>query len=593
MASRVRAALAVSALVAVFAVVGAAYVMVVPLWESPDEPSTVSTALTVATARWVPTPDNPPLFPGVTLNAKLHPPLYFGLMGLVFAAIPDLQPEVLGNPFGGISAEVARYQHAGGIPADRFRGAGSLRMVRGISLALGVATLIVVWRTARLLAPGSLLVPFLGTAVFGLTPTFLFTHAAIDPLPLAILLASLTIHHMFRLYLRGTVDAASMRILGVLLMAGIAVRASLAFLYLPAALLVWREKGRRATLVGQIIGPALLGMAWMFVLSPAPSLLAYRHLGAQLLKFSSSVFSLAGFRTLILHTKNSFWARFGWADVYAPSWLIDVFDVLSLIIAAGWIGILARRTRIPGIGLAALTVAVGVAGYVKANLAQFDPQGRYLGVLIAAYAPLGGLGLAVAVRVLRARLGRTVAVGLVLAALIGVNVYSLAGTLAPAYAARLYPNLGVDAYQDQGELVWGGAGAGQSFIARRPGLTRVEFYFTPARHSPQRILEFRLMESPLIPEPLAVARVPYPPPGQRPQVGFTFLPQQDSENRSYFVRVATVPEGDPVSTWYTLEDRYIGGSRYADNTPAPGDMRFTTYYVLPSPGAPSPAPPLP
>jgi hypothetical protein len=344
------------------------------------------------------------------------------------------------------------------------------------------------------------------------------------------------------------------------------------------------------SLAGQVAVPTLLGMVWMFVLAPGPSMIAYRHLGAQLLKLERAMCSPAGLRTLVLHTKNSFWARFGWADLYAPAHLIDIYDLLTVGIVAGWIVLFARR-RVPrGSSLLAAIAVIGLAGYVKGNLAQFDPQGRYLALLVAGYAPLGGLGLAAIVGASRRRAVRSFLTGLVLAAILGVNGYSLIGVIKPAYGARLYPNLGVDAYQDQGAMLWGGVSAGQSFIARRPGLTRVELYFTPARHSPPRILEFRLMESPLIPEPLAIARVPYPRPGDRSHVGFSFVPLWDSENRSYYVRIAMVPEGDPVSAWYTLEDRYVGGSRYADDTPEPGDLRFTTYYVRPATSEPAPEP---
>ncbi|MBN1426465.1 hypothetical protein JXA88_18100 [Candidatus Fermentibacteria bacterium] len=573
--------LLVAVLLAAFLALGAAYVLIVPLWESPDEPSTVSTALTVATMRRVPTPHTQPLFPGVTLNAKLHPPAYFALMGLVFSPVRHLQPEIEANPFGGVSAEVARYQHAGGIPADRFRGASFLRGVRGISVLLGALTLIVVWRTARLLMPGSILGPFLGVAVFGLTPTFIFSHAAIDPLPLAVLAATLAAHRMVRLYLADSVTPQGMRMLGILLIAGFAVRSTLVFLYLPAAFLVWREKGHRLQMAGQIAAPAVLGMAWMLVLSPGPSLLALRHLGGQLVKVDRPFLSRAGLTTLALHSKNSFWARFGWADLYAPARLIDVFDLISLLIAAGLILVLVKRKVPPGSFFVAAAAGIGVLGYVKGNLAQFDPQGRYLGLLIGLYAPLGGIGLAMLLSPVRRQRIRIVIGATVLVVMIGTNVYALAAVIRPTYAARLYPGLGVDAYQDQGTMVYGGPSTGQSFIARKSGLTRIELYFTPARHSPRRVLEFQLLESPLIPEPLAIARVPYPAPGDRPHTGFTFAPQWDSENRSYYVRVAVVPEGAPVSTWFTLEDRYVGGSRYADDTPVPGDLRFTAYYELP------------
>ncbi len=563
-----------------FLALGVAYLLLVPLWETPDEPSTVSTALVVKASRRVPTPLNEPLFPGVTLNAKLYPPLYFALMGTVLSVLPEVRPEVRANPFGRITAEVPRYLHEGGVPADRFPGADVLRILRGISLLFGLVTLVLAWKTIVLLT-GSVVAALLGVATFGLAPTFVFSHAAVDPLPLAIMIASFAISQMVRVasgHARG-----DMRALGIALGLGLVTRATLAFLYLPAGYLVWRQKERRATLAGQLLLPGLLCLAWVFVLAPGPSIQAFRHLGALLVRVQPPLLSFAGLRTLVLHTKNSFWARFGWADLYAPSRLIDVLDVLSVLMVLGWFIALARRRTCALVPFVAAVALLGLVGYVRANLAQFDPQGRYLGVLIAAYAPLGGFGLATVVELSTSRAVRSAAVAAVIAAMIAVNAYALVRVISPAYAQRLYPGLGVDAYQDQGELVWGGPSAGQTFIARKPGLSRIELYFTPARHRPRRTLEFMLKESPLINEPLVVARVPYPAPGESPYVGFSFLPRWDSQNRSYYVRVSLVPEGEPVSAWFALEDRYVGGSRYADDAPEPGDLRFTTFYALATP----------
>lgn len=588
MSERVRSWCAAAVLVAVFVALGAAYVVVVPLWETPDEPSNVSTALLAATTRHVPTSRTQPLFPGIPPNAKLHPPLYFALMGLFCPVGVEMQPEVTGNPLAGTPAEIAKYRHDGGIPADHFPGASHLRRMRGISVLMGAMTVVVVWRIARLLAAGSLLAQLLSVGVFCLAPTFLFTHAAIDPLPMAVLSASVSIYQLLRLYL-GRCEARSLRILGVLLAIGLGIRATLAFLYVPAAILVWRQKGRRTTFAGHILGPTLLVAVWMLVLWPRPALLAYRHLVAQLVKIDRTALTPVGLMTLAFQTRNSFWAQFGWANLSVPARLIDIFDLLTVVMLGAW-GARVVRRRVPaGAGFAAAIAAVGLAGYAKANLAQFDPQGRYLGMLIGAYAPLGGIGCASAIGLWRKTWPKVVLAAAVVLAMIAANVYSLARVIAPAYAAREYEGLGVDAYQGQGMLVAGEASVGQTFLARRPGLTRIEFYFAPARHSAPDVLEFRLMESPLIPEPLVVARVRYPRSGQVPQkVGFTFLPLWDSRDRSYYVRVSTIPEKAPVPACFALEDLYLGGTRYVNDTPTPGDMRFTTYCVLPSTDEPPP-----
>jgi hypothetical protein len=380
----------------------------------------------------------------------------------------------------------------------------------------------------------------------------------------------------------GGVDTRRWRLLAVLLFLAMATRSTLTFMFLPAAFIILRQDpSDRKRLFGQLLAPVLLGVIWMLVLFPGPTYLAYKHLGALLVKFDRPMISGAGVRTILVHAKNSFWARFGWADLYAPARLIDVFDVLSVVMVGGWMLRIATRRIVRGAGFLLGILGVGFLGYVKANMAQFDPQGRFLQLLIGAYAPLGAVGFAAAVRSIPVRRLRQIVIVLVPTALIGVNVYALLAIIKPAYETRRFTELVPDAYQEEGDLVWGGTRAGQSFVSRRPGMNRVDLYVTPAKVPEDITLEFRLKESPLIDDPLVSARVPYPRPQDSPYVGFQFQPRWDSEGKSYYVEVERIPDNGPVGTWYTLEDRYTGGTRYEDGIPAPGDLRFTAYCVSP------------
>ena len=261
-----------------------------------------------------------------------------------------------------------------------------------------------------------------------------------------------------------------------------------------------------------------------------------------------------------------------------------MFDALSVLVVFGWGVILWRRRQPRGSYFIFSILALGVLGYFKANVGQFDPQGRFLQILIGGYAPLVAVGLIAVIRVVPRvpqRWITGIACVFVPLVLVLVNWYALSRVIVPAYAEHAYTELDFDAYQEQANLVWGGNSAGQTFLCRKPGLTRVELYITPSKIGRKTNLEFRLATSSLLTDPLVVARAPYPGPGDSPYVGFQFTPRWNSRGRSYYVEVKRIPEEPPISAWYTLEDRYMGGSRYAEGIPARGDLRFTTYCALP------------
>jgi|GEM_PF-4788175 len=569
-----------------FLVIGYMYVMEVPLWETPDEPSTFSAAHAVAKVYRVPTLNEQPLYPGVLLNAKRYPPLYFVLTGVMLRLGPEVVPEIRANAWAPVSPEVALYYHGEGVKGDSFPGSGYLRLIRMVSILMGIVTLIFVWRTARVLDSSATLIPYIAVTVFGLTPTFISSHASIDPLPLGILFSSIIMYQILSLW-KGD-DSDSMlpwRLLAITLFLGFITRMTLVMYYLPVFWLVLRKKNtNRLKLMMQMVFPLLLGCTWALILAPGAMLMSFRQLGSLLAKIDPVYLSFGGLRTIIVHAKNSFWARFGWANIYAPAYIIDIFDVIAILALIGFGIRIVRNRTIRDILLPLVVLGIGFFGFIKGNMWQLDPQGRFIQLVIGAYAPLGALGLAAIVPYKSKKTVTVIFGGLLLVVMIGTNIYALKEIIRPAYAFRRPDNISIGVYQERSDFVWGGESAGQSFICRQPGLSGVDVYVTPARLNEGKILEFKLMQSPLVDDPIAIARVPYPGPGDNPYVGFDFEPIRDSAGRNYYVEVTRIPHMAPLGVWYTLEDRYLGGGRYADRIPAQGDLRFTTYITnLPVP----------
>jgi hypothetical protein len=58
---------------------------------------------------------------------------------------------------------------------------------------------------------------------------------------------------------------------------------------------------------------------------------------------------------------------------------------------------------------------------------------------------------------------------------------------------------------------------------------------------------------------------------------FSFPPQADSENRTYYFFLEA-PEGNNTTVWYSSLDAYGEGTMYLDGEPTGGDLHFKTYY---------------
>jgi len=144
-----------------------------------------------------------------------------------------------------------------------------------------------------------------------------------------------------------------------------------------------------------------------------------------------------------------------------------------------------------------------------------------------------------------------------------------------------------DVIQDKSEAVLGKLlhprVIGQSFLATRPNLCRVDVLFGTYNRINTCDLIFRLKEDPQAKEDLAVIRVDARFVRDGCWYTFRFPPLGDSQGKSYYFSLesSTTDPENALTLWYSPTPYLPYGLRYEDGKPATGCLRFKTYSFMP------------
>jgi hypothetical protein len=120
---------------------------------------------------------------------------------------------------------------------------------------------------------------------------------------------------------------------------------------------------------------------------------------------------------------------------------------------------------------------------------------------------------------------------------------------------------------------------GQSFISRRSGLNSVQLTLRPLGEQAQwkdQTLTFKLYHSPQDANPIAQSRLSLQSVSQHDPVAFTFTPQNDPPQTSYYLELS-VDSGE-VAVEGRNDNQYPGGQLYLDGAPQDKDLAFSTSY---------------
>jgi MFS family permease len=452
-------------IILLFLLFGFAYSLVVPPFETPDEPFHYGFAWHIAQGNGLPVQSEVETGPWAQEGSQA--PLYYLLTGWMtrpldqsdFANIAVRNPRAnIGDPLDPGNKNFMLY--SGRQPP--LTGSNlALHIGRWFSLLLGAVTLLCVYLTAELgvaaraRTPAAYQFAVLATAFVAAIPQFLFISASFTNDTLIITACAATVYLLARLLAKPTTEPIrwyAWVTLGALI--GIAALSKLQGLGLiPLAGLVvlflgWRRRSWRLIFAAAILiaVPAAAISGWWYV----RNILLYGdwsglgHLTA-INGRRIEPLTLEDFWPEFRGLRYSFWGLFGWFNILLPDWFYLAADVLSVVGALGVVGVLFQRvgrTPVPPLDDRPLRIIVLLITWavlifvllIYWTLQATGSQGRLIFPGIIAYGILLPLGIDFWLQWLSRR-ARYLVWALLLLTMLGMSGYALLWLLPAAYNA--------------------------------------------------------------------------------------------------------------------------------------------------------------
>lgn len=283
-------------------------------------------------------------------------------------------------------------------------------------------------------------------------------------------------------------------------------------------------------------------------------------------------------------TSRSFIGYFGWMNIPLPAPIYRGYTTLFGIAIAGLLYLLLRcRGYRRVIGLLAAIPVMSLAVLIDFNLSIAQPQGRLLFPCLSALTILVTLGLSAIVR------ARRYVAAAVLFACVSVDMYALKDVIYPAYW-RSKPSAKVQDVAVANTMMKGqppgpllpGHRFTQSFTAEHDDLSSVEMEVTgyprAMKHGSFRISLSESEDGP----PLVTAKWPASAiPNCCLYAGLSFRPLPHSTGKVYFISLSTeelIPP-DAITVFLSGTDVYTKGTFSVDGKDTKQDTSFRTFYT--------------
>jgi len=397
-------------LVAVFVVLGVAYSVTVPLWETPDEVAHFAYVTHLVRTRSL------PLQQMGVLDEAHQPPLYYVVAALIssVADFDDATGAYQRNPGfiwagqGGSDHNAALHHTADTFP---YRGiALAAHLARWVSVLTGAVAVAFTYAIARCIFPETRRLALLAAALTAFNPQFLFVSGSVSLDGMTAMTCTLALWQLIRT-LERPLQWQGWALTGVWCGLAVLSKPSAFVVGLVAGMLLllcaichrsWSLLWRGALALGIAF---LLVSGWWFVRNWA---LYGDPLGWQTFLTNWAVVQrnsrvkwsdVCGFFSTQF---QSYWARFGWMTVSAPRWIYPLLLALCGLSLLGW-GIWLWRRRYRSLSV---TQSLGLVALVLFPLLQeafqfrsvfvFNAswhQGRYLFPAVAALSTLLAAGL--------------------------------------------------------------------------------------------------------------------------------------------------------------------------------------------------------
>lgn len=378
-----------------------AYLLAIPVGESPDEPGHLQCVAQVAQAGRLPQFEPPP--PGylwwqreTVISGRMcyHMPLYYLLGGLLQKGAATVTGVPLDYEFPPSRADFGRsnvmFDHMAA-PTEPL----TLLVLRLLSVVAGLPVVWLAGWLAELLFPS---IPQVATAAMVLTagwPQFLFMSRAIsnDMLATGLAAAALLVLLQFGRPRRFVLVAAVMG-LAVLAKLSLAFGLGVVAAVWLAEMFVYRPRWRDYAVGGGAAVLVWLAFALLVYFNPTLN----RNVVISTLwtsEFSAQAARWDYWQQVVTLTLSSGYARFGWMNVAAPLW--QAYGWWAAVIVLGVMGLAAVRRPSPVQWLALLTLTLWLVAlllaYGRINLRLLQPQFRFLLTAVPILAALAGGGL--------------------------------------------------------------------------------------------------------------------------------------------------------------------------------------------------------
>ena len=397
-----------------YTVLASLWVLRLPVFEAPDELGHAQFVQRVADGAALPVvlgtteQTGQPVFHQSPLAH--HPPLYYLVLGGFLRALgadglrptPAQAERRAGDPK---STLIFAHGHDELPPVSpevrRFR------LLRGVSVLLGLVLLMVTARLARETTAQATGVPATSVLLLAGLPTFSIAHAGLDNGNPAALLATVVLLLLVRSLRDRSLGLGRALLLGGLLGAGLLTKLTVIYLpglFVACAWFLWRAGARGPAL--RMLAAAVTGVACLLPFVLRNLALYGEPLAVQVHEaaFESSLLAEGQrlryvLELLPLLTLGSLVAGVGWLGSASAMILFGLFAALVLAASAG--GLRRRPGGFPVEGAAGREVLVllvlavlgSMAVYMKFNLTFMQAQGRYLLSALPPLAVLLGIGL--------------------------------------------------------------------------------------------------------------------------------------------------------------------------------------------------------
>lgn len=389
------------------------YAVLVPPWETPDEPAHYRYAAQLA-ARW-----RPPADPGVRQKDRFcrdydfissnyewyHPALGYAPAAICYkivkllaprslpAEIPPLNPQFCNDPFN----HPLLFSHETLVPISVWEGLWGVLIVRIFSSVGGLIVIFAAYQIGRHLRMGDL-AP-IAAAWIAFLPQFIFISASVRNDTLANAIGALLFLLIALMQIAPERCKRYSLITGGLLGMGLLTKLTLAYLY-PAAFLAiilsarWKPRRWIRPVMYMLISGSAVTILYYAAYEEARSALIYT---INQMKINPELFSWFYIRRIPAMLVDLFFARFGWANIVVPSLWIRaalVMWIIGVLLSVSR-GILVRKeepTTVRILFILAFGFLLAIAGVFRYNLSHFQPQGRFLFPVLVCWALLGTWG---------------------------------------------------------------------------------------------------------------------------------------------------------------------------------------------------------